>query len=57
MNNVVLRRFGFLLMVPCGEKHVGILNVILYYKYLRNKFLLLLVCYRQSLINNARNEQ
>ena len=38
MTNAVLRRFGFLLMVPCGEKHVGILTVILYYKYLRNKF-------------------
>jgi hypothetical protein len=38
MNNAVLRQYGFLLMVLCGEKHVGILNVILYYKYLRNKF-------------------
>lgn len=53
MNNAVLRQFVFLLMVPCGERHVGILIVMLYYKYLRNKFFHLLVSYRESLINNA----
>ena len=33
VNDAVLRRFGFLLIVPCEEKHVAILTVLLYYKY------------------------
>jgi hypothetical protein len=30
--------FDSLMMVPCEPRHVGIFGVMLYYKYLRNKF-------------------
>ena len=38
MTNALSLWFDFLMMAPCGQKHVGILSVILHYEYLRNKF-------------------
>ena len=34
----VVNLFDFLMMVPCGSKHVTICSVIVQYKYMRNSF-------------------